>query len=264
MASTAWGLGAGLVAVASLMACGGAIATPLGDGGPGSSGGSGGGSGGGSAVDSCLVSSSSDACLTCIESQCGSQLTTFESGCNDYIACVCMSGTFSEAAAESETCQEKAEEVSCQSGEQNLAPCLEQNCEGQCVTTTMGSSSGPSGSSGGTGTSSGSGSGSSSGGGGTTTIGCIYDGTAGTQCTLYTNLTPSQQEGLSQECNQQMGTTVTACPTSNEVGCCAYATNGFETTACYYCGSGSQLESACMSSQSGSWMAGPGGPATCP
>jgi hypothetical protein len=102
-------------------------------------------------------------------------------------------------------------------------------------------------------------SGSSSGGTNVIGTGCIYTGTAGMECTLYTNLTTSQQSGLNNECTGAKGQTVMTCPTTNEVGCCAYTASGFQTNSCYYSGTVSSLEASCTSSMyMGTWTTGSG------
>jgi hypothetical protein len=82
-------------------------------------------------------------------------------------------------------------------------------------------------------------------------------------CVDWQNLSASQVATVTAECSSSFdGTLVSACPTSNEVGCCTAVTSGYTQTICYYCGSASPYQEACTAS-SGTWTAGSGGPATC-
>jgi len=154
-------------------ACGGKVSGGAGqdDGGQGSSssGGSGGSSGSSSGGDnSCLETSGSPpACISCIESQCGAQLSAVESGCSDLLNCECPGGVYNATAAQS--CSAPGQQASCTGPAAQIDQCVTENCQSQCDT----------GSSGGGGSSS-SGGVSSSGGsssGGPPPVGCTVDDT---------------------------------------------------------------------------------------
>jgi hypothetical protein len=172
----------GVLALGLAAACGGKVTPAIGQGGDGGSGSSGGGSSGGSGgsgsgsssgnVNSCLeTSGSSQACISCIETECGPSLASVETGCIDLINCECPGGIFSESAAQA--CAAKAQEVSCTGPAQQIGQCETQYCESACVTSSSGGGGGSS-SSGGSGGSGGSGS-----SGGPLPPGCTFDTTLG-------------------------------------------------------------------------------------
>jgi hypothetical protein len=78
----------------------------------------------------------SQACLSCYESKCASQLSAVESGCSDLISCECPGGTFSLSAATSATCQSKADEPSCNGVSTALTNCEFQSCQAECGAST--------------------------------------------------------------------------------------------------------------------------------
>jgi hypothetical protein len=108
------------------------------------------------------------------------------------------------------------------------------------------------------------GGGGNEGGGNTSGYGCVYTGTAGMECTLYSDLNASGQSMVQTMCTQANGTTVMTCPTNDLVGCCTYTTGGYKLTSCYFCGPPASLEGSCTSSMyNGTWSNGTGGPAAC-
>ncbi len=115
-------------------ACGGKISGGVGQGGGSSGSSSGGTSSGGSSsggTNSCLeTSGGSQACISCIESECGSQLTTTESGCSALISCECPGGIYSVTAANS--CTSLGMEPSCMDTLPPLDACESQFCAGPC------------------------------------------------------------------------------------------------------------------------------------
>ena len=115
-------------------ACGGKVSGSGTDGSSSSSGGASGSSGG--VANSCLVTGgTSQACVTCVESVCTSELGAFETGCSGLLACECPGGVFSANAAETEACTSTAEAPECTSTLPALASCEAQYCEGPCRTT---------------------------------------------------------------------------------------------------------------------------------
>ncbi len=100
-------------------------------------------SGGGGSIPQCqgAMSSStgagSSACNSCIESKCGSQLSSFDSDCSAYISCydacqcsdtTCLSGCSSKVTAGS----------ACANDESSITSCLEMNCTSQCTSSSSG------------------------------------------------------------------------------------------------------------------------------
>ena len=133
-------------AIAIAVACGGKVSGGVdqGDGGPGSSGsgGSSGSSSGSAADNSCFeTSGSSQACLTCVESQCASTLSSAESGCSAFLSCECPGGIYDQSVAES--CAPLADQGSCEGSVEELGACEMQYCETPCgaVSSSGGSSS---------------------------------------------------------------------------------------------------------------------------
>ena len=59
-------------------------------------------SGGGDAAVSygaytgCIEGEAPQACTSCLENSCGTQLSNFESSCTDYLQCICPGGTYSD------------------------------------------------------------------------------------------------------------------------------------------------------------------------
>lgn len=101
-----------------------------------SSGSSGGGGGGndGSCNATTVFSegaAAGNSCASCMESSCNSQVSSYQSGCSDYISCVCSaSGNTSSI----ESCESKIEESSCETAAQALGTCANANCHTQCNT----------------------------------------------------------------------------------------------------------------------------------
>ena len=122
------------------------------------------------------------------------------------------------------------------------------------------------------GSSGGSGSGSSSGGsdagagpdgGATAAVFCIVTTRGVEMCVGYPNLPADLVASAETTCANLKGTLATQCPTSNQVGCCEQPFAGATQDTCYYCGSASELQTACTAQSGATWMAGSGGPTTC-
>ncbi len=117
-----------------------------------------------------------------------------------------------------------------------------------------GGSGGSSGSGGGSGGSSGASGGSSggssgSGGGGTQSVHCNRPDT--NQCGIFTLLS-TDASAMKQQCAQEGGTVVDACPTANLDGCCTIGALEY----CYYNGAGAQAQPQCQPG-GGTWSATP-------
>jgi hypothetical protein len=103
--------------------------------GSGSGGGSGGGSGsssGGTAM-SCLQSSATSACYSCVVTSCAAQLSAVETGCSAYISCVCPGGVYD--ANNVTMCAPQEMVTSCTSAITPLGTCEAQSCASACTTT---------------------------------------------------------------------------------------------------------------------------------
>jgi hypothetical protein len=101
--------------------------------GSGSGGGSGGVSSSGSIGMSCFQSSSTSTCYNCVATSCSAQLSAIETGCSQYISCVCPGGVYD---ANNVTGCESLEMVSsCTSVLNPLVTCEEQSCAAACATT---------------------------------------------------------------------------------------------------------------------------------
>lgn len=182
---------------------------------------SGTGSSSGGTVGSCLASSTSSACASCVETQCSSQLDAVGSGCVDYLACACPGGIYDPTEAAMQACQAKASEASCSPTVSPLASCEQSACSSPC---NLGSSS-----------SSGGGSGSSSGTTTTTTFACTTSSTTYPTCTEYKNVPTSSLASYMSACTGGQGTSSTTCSTAGLVGCCTYANSGsISSESCYY------------------------------
>jgi hypothetical protein len=173
MRKAIWIVGAIAAATAAALAC---------------SSSSNGGGNGSSCFSTSLNTSGNTNCSSCVESKCGSQLSGVESGCSDFINCVCTGGTYN--ANNVQTCLSKEQESSCTSAITPLSSCENQNCASQCGVTSSGGGSGS-----GSGSSSGSGSGSSSGSSSGTSSGGTPTGTCATLETCCQALPSSAQSG---------------------------------------------------------------------
>jgi hypothetical protein len=96
-------------------------------------------SGGGSSVPTCqgatgTMGAGSSACSSCLQSSCGSQISSVESSCGAYLTCYqgCQCSDLSCL----EGCLSKIDST-CQNPEESLATCLTQSCSSQCTTTTV-------------------------------------------------------------------------------------------------------------------------------
>lgn len=178
-------------------------------------------------------------CSSCTQSNCGSQISAIESGCSDYLSCICPNGTVDENLAQQ--CAPKAQESSCSSAESNIGSCVSAHCATECGS---GSGSG-SGSGGG----SGSGSGSSS-GGGTGWVKASCDTQSDGVCTI-SSVPSADVSAFQQSCMGNGGTPGTTCPTADLVGCCTISS----VEACYY-GEAGPGQSGCTMG-GGTWSAMP-------
>jgi hypothetical protein len=173
-------------------------------------------SGGGASGSACLSSmnGSNQACTSCEESNCSSELSTASSACSDFINCICPGGTYNASLVTG--CASKESEGSCSSAGQALVSCEESKCQSQCNSS---SSSGSGGSSG-----------SSSGGTGEMLYACYI--ASGMICDL-TEVASSELSTAESECMmQENGTPSLTCPASGLVGCCKASATGVGT--CYY------------------------------
>ncbi|MGH7298538.1 MAG: hypothetical protein ACRELB_26600, partial [Polyangiaceae bacterium] len=154
---TRWAIAAAVTAAGAIAACSGS--TTGASGGP---------------YDSCLGSLLGSECVACLNSNCGGAVGDMESGCGDYLGCICPGGNFSAPNAESQTCASKLQESSCVStqGDGGATACVA--CQSACSAGTGSSSGGGQGSSSGStnGGSSGSSSGASGGSSSGSTGGC--------------------------------------------------------------------------------------------
>lgn len=127
-----WSMAAALMALGAIAACSSS--------GAGASGGQ---------DDSCLQSLVGSACISCLRSNCGSALGGFETGCGDYLGCICPGGDFSAPNAQSATCGSKLQESSCVSSQGNGGGFACGACASACSLGGNGSNSGGFSSSGG-------------------------------------------------------------------------------------------------------------------
>ncbi len=109
----------------------------------------------------------------------------------------------------------------------------------------------------------GSASGSSSDGGATAAVFCIVTNRGVQHCEGYPNLPANLVASADTTCANLNGTLATQCPTSNQVGCCEQPFAGATQINCYYCGSPSDLQTACTAQSGATWVTGSGGPAIC-
>jgi hypothetical protein len=88
-------------------------------------------SGSGSNTSCVEGSAPNEACYSCAQSNCGSQLSAFESDCSTYLSCVCPGGSYSSTAAASMAC---AADVTgqCQTTDSTFSMCVQQKCQSQC------------------------------------------------------------------------------------------------------------------------------------
>ena len=118
--------------------------------------GTGSGGSGSGGFTSCLAQSISSSCSSCVQSNCGSQLSDYENGCSAYISCICPGGNYDSCAATS--CQSQLTGTACTDATNAIGSCITQQCVSQCQTSgssSGGCSSGSSGSGGSSGSSSG-------------------------------------------------------------------------------------------------------------
>jgi hypothetical protein len=130
---------------------------------------------GGGPYDSCLGSLLGSACTSCLQSHCGGALGSFQSGCGDYLGCICPGGDFSAPNAQSETCTSKLAESSCVStqGDAGVTACAA--CQSACGSSVGASSGGDNfGTSSSSGGANGNGTGSSSGSTGSSNCGLAF------------------------------------------------------------------------------------------
>lgn len=192
-----------------------------------SGGGSGSGSGG---VSSCLASSTTQACIQCIEQSCNGQLGSLESACTAYISCICPGGVYNSGLVNG--CQPDIN-AACSSAANVLGNCETNSCATACGVT---SSSGSGSSSGGT-------SSSSSGSTGTP-VAC----TTGTGTSQVCQVTP----GLSSCGTGAQASSI--CPSANLAGCCTLP--GGDETCFYDPTQATTNQSACQGS-GGTWSTSP-------
>jgi hypothetical protein len=79
---------------------------------------------------SCLQQLASGPCVSCLQSNCGSQVNEFANSCSAYLDCVCPGGNF-EPCLES-TCSSQIAS-SCQTAANDIDTCQTQSCAGPCA-----------------------------------------------------------------------------------------------------------------------------------
>jgi hypothetical protein len=172
-------------------------------------------------------------CGSCVQSFCGTQGNAFQSGCADYLSCVCPNGQAIDASAES-VCARELSKQSCAGPIDLLNACERDACAGACGVV----------------------SGSDFDGGGPvdagadTTFSCS-NGTATFECDQQ-QVSPSALPAAEQGCIQVGGTPGTGCPTAGLAGCCRLTT----TENCYYNDASAQQQTTCQS-LGGSWSTTP-------
>ncbi|HEX8796203.1 MAG TPA: hypothetical protein VF765_34875 [Polyangiaceae bacterium] len=128
-----WSIAAALTVAGAVAAC---------------SGSNGAGTGGGP-YDACLQSLVGSSCISCLRSNCGGALGDFETGCGDYLGCICPGGDFSAPNAQSATCGSKLQESTCASSQGTGGGFACGACASACSLTGNTSSNGSTSSSGG-------------------------------------------------------------------------------------------------------------------
>ncbi|HTQ46455.1 MAG TPA: hypothetical protein VMI75_27050 [Polyangiaceae bacterium] len=86
-------------------------------------------SSGGGASANCLVSYAGQGCLTCVQTNCNSQLGAASNSCGSFISCVCPNGTY--VASDLQMCESRASSQ-CQSDGSALNTCVQQKCSTAC------------------------------------------------------------------------------------------------------------------------------------
>lgn len=87
----------------------------------------------------------------------------------------------------------------------------------------------------------------------TSTVVCQTTGDAGASnpCVIYRDLSSADRQSFSSSCTSGGGDVVSACPTTNLVGCCALPSGNNEVTeTCYYAGDVPSLNASCSG---GTW-----------
>jgi hypothetical protein len=171
------------------------------------------------------------ACTSCLQGCYGNSCITQD--CSDYFNCYCP------CAASDSSCQSGCSSKmtsACESCGQSVGSCI-QGCASSCGTS---------------GSSSGGGSGSGSGGGGNSTVSCYQTSGGAAGCSAV-QVPASEQQTFDTDCTNQGGQTGTGCPTTNLVGCCKQAAS----EECYYSGTASMLQQACMQVSGSTWSTTP-------
>ena len=167
-------------------------------------------------------------------------IATAQTGCGDFLSCLCPGGTYRESNAQ--TCTTQAEEASCSSATRALSTCSTLMCNNECsldgggggTGTGSGTSSGTgAGTGSGTGPGSGSGTGTGSGTGGSDAggvkVSCVT--TQGLECTQEI-VSPGAVSSFDTQCmTASQGMPGTGCPTAGLTGCC---TDPDQTKECTY------------------------------
>ncbi len=86
----------------------------------------------GPSASSCITSlaASDQACASCLEDNCGAQISTEVSGCGDFLSCICPGGNYDALLVPG--CSNDANESSCKAGSQALETCEGEHCSSAC------------------------------------------------------------------------------------------------------------------------------------
>lgn len=113
--NTRWAMAAALTAAGAIVACSGSADSS------------------GGQYDSCLQSLLGGSCISCLQSHCGGAVSGLETGCGDYLGCICPGGNFSAPNAQSTTCSSKLQESSCISTQGDGGALTCDACQSACA-----------------------------------------------------------------------------------------------------------------------------------
>ena len=81
------------------------------------------------------MSQGGSSCVSCMKSNCASQLSAQATGCVDFLNCICPNGTFDETIASSGQCQPKEQSTACESADNDVTNCQAAACSLPCAST---------------------------------------------------------------------------------------------------------------------------------
>ena len=190
-------------------------------------------------LSSCLTSGLNQGghpqCSACVAKSCGPQGGDFQSGCAQYLSCVCPTGGGVDTTAQLK-CASDLSEAGCAKTIEPLDECERLSCAAPCgvVTTDAGAALAEAGS------------------GGETTFSCSSGAGATMECDEQP-LPASEMDAAIQGCAQVGGTAGGGCVDAGVTGCCHLPS----TENCYYDdASTAQRQSTCATA-GGMWSAGP-------